>query len=123
MEDLYGPTALKAHQKFFPDTGIGAWMALPRYWRRRTLFPVVSLGAQPWFASLCQVTKTCKLTVSVLGTSSDNPESIDSVLETGMGGGKSQKIRGGGENFEYPGAPENSNPFLQRFYRKSSILG
>ena len=43
-----------------------------------TFFPVVSLGARPWFALLlfgcqyliCWPTKTCKLTISVLGTSS-----------------------------------------------------
>ena len=36
------------------------------------------------------------------------------LMETGIGGVKSPKIRGGGENFEFPGAPE-IDPFLQRF--------
>ena len=37
--------------------------------------------------------------------------------------GKEKKIRrGGGEHFEFSGVPE-FHPFLQRFYRKSSIWG
>ena len=41
------------------------------------------------------------------------------LSETGIGGFKSPKIRGG-ENFEFPGAPE-IDPFLQSFSRKSPI--
>ena len=37
-------------------------------------------------------------------------------------GVKSPKIRGGGENFEFSGVPE-FEPFLQKFYRISSIWG
>ena len=42
------------------------------------------------------------------------------MLETGIGGVKSPKIRG--ENFEFPGVPE-IDPCLQIFYRKSQFGG
>ena len=46
---------------------------------------------------------------------------IACLLEIGIGGVKFPKIKGGGgENFEFPRAPE-IDPFLQRFYRKSSV--
>ena len=44
------------------------------------------------------------------------------MLETGMGGVTSPKTGGGGENFELAGVA-GFDPFLQRFYRKSSIWG
>ena len=37
------------------------------------------------------------------------------ILETGIGGVKSPKIRGGGENFEFSGVPK-FDPFLQSFF-------
>ena len=43
-----------------------------------------------------------------------------SYLETGIGGVKSPKIRGGVKILSISGAPE-IDPFLQRFYRKSPI--
>ena len=42
------------------------------------------------------------------------------VLETRIGGVKSPKIRGGGVKILSLGAPE-TDPFLQRFYRRSPI--
>ena len=66
-------------------------------------------------------TATC-ITCSDLGCRDDTTQTYE--LETGIGGGGSnlQKLEGGGWKFKFPGAPE-IDPFLQRFYRKSSIWG
>ena len=44
------------------------------------------------------------------------------VGQRDRGGSNLRKLEGGGENFDFPGAPE-IDPSLQRFYRKSPIWG
>ena len=65
----------------------------------------------------------CFLKSAVPAFSSFSDQNARISSETGIGGVKSPKIRGGGGvNLEIPGVPE-IDPFLQRFYRKSPTWG